>query len=530
MGRQRGGPPRCAGITEDNTTLPRLYPATIERPRIARWFDGHNRLPMRLVVAPPGWGKTTALAAYARQEQRAVYHRLSQDQNAAACCAGIAAAAGLQAAPGGARELLEALGTLLPLTLLLDDVQLACPQVQSLVDTLLLAAPAELGIVAASRSRTAIAVDRWVTEGIAAQLGPAELAFDQREVAQLALRLGVRASETGVVRLLRHTEGWPIAVAGSLRVASALRLSIEDAYDAWRRDNGSALRDFVSGELARTGSWAEADMRRLLAEPGAQSREPYAQRLEREGLFVRGSAGVARLQAVVANALAPSDEQPSATAPEEELAPLCARLFGPFDARIGVREIAWVRRRDQRIVQYLLLRPDCSATREELITTFWPDAGAAAATQSLRTAASNIRKAISALVGAANVERYFCSRGEVALRVHSLAVDVRQFRAHVGDGDHEYEAGHTERALTRYRAAEVLYQGDLLTDELDDAWLAARRENLRALFAHVLERITEIWSERGETELAGRYAERLAQLQQPHAPAAATARRKALLS
>ncbi|TAM72625.1 hypothetical protein EPN44_15125 [bacterium] len=506
-------------------TLPRLYPATIERMRPVRWLDEHRRLPVRLVIAPPGWGKTTLLAAYARLTPRAIYYRLTPDQEAAPCCAGIAAAAQLEAAPQNAAALIEALQPLLPAVLLLDDAHVGSPQTRALVNALVSDSPPELDFVIAGRSRGAIEADRWLTEGIAVLFGPAGLAFDERETGQLALRLGVQASETGVARLVRSTEGWPIAVAGALRSASMLRLRIEGAYDTWRRDSGLAFHDFIGRELARAGEWAEHDLRRLAAEPGAESREPYATRLEREGLFVQRVGGVVRLQAVVAGALAPS-EQPSAAPLGAELAPLQVRMFGPFDARVGAREIPWVRRRDQQIVQYLLLRPNGSATRSEVIETFWPDANSDAAAQSLRTACSNVRKALSAVVGAVNVERYFCSRGDVALRPQSLSVDVRQFRVQVTEGDREFEAGRAEQALIHYRSAEALYQGDLLADEVEGPWLTARRENLRQLYAHVLERSAEIWMERGEPALERRYAERLAELRTPHQlPARATALR-----
>ena len=45
--------------------LPKLAPDTIRRERISGWLADHADVPLRLVVAPSGSGKTTALVVYA---------------------------------------------------------------------------------------------------------------------------------------------------------------------------------------------------------------------------------------------------------------------------------------------------------------------------------------------------------------------------------------------------------------------------------------------------------------------------------
>lgn len=474
-----------------------------------RWLDEQRSSPVRLIVAPPGWGKTTLLAAYAAHEPRAVYYRVNPGLEPVALYLGIAAACGVEPAPPQVTALLAALESRLPLVLLLDDVHLAAPAARAEIATLASTAPPGLDVVVASCSRTAVDADRWVAEGYAALCGPDLLAFDERETAQLALRLGLQASELGVARLLRHSDGWPIVLAGALRAAGVMGRRIESAYEAWSTRDGLTFTDFILREMERAGPWAQHDLERLLAAPGAESRDDYAGRLEAEGLFVRRVGGVYRLHAPVATALAPSVAVSPSAGEGGALPALHLRMFGSFEARIGAREVPWIRRGDQHLVQYLALRPNGSATRSEVMEAFWPGADAEAASQRLRTACSNVRKALAAVAGAGNVERYFCSRGDLAIRTHNVVADVRRFRAHVRDGDREFETGNMENALTHYRSAEALYRGDLLVDDPGAAWLAARAENLRALFAHVLERSIEIWQERGEPALARRYAARL---------------------
>jgi len=146
---------------------------------------------------------------------------------------------------------------------------------------------------------------------------------------------------------------------------------------------------------------------------------------------------------------------------------------------------------------------------------FWPEADRHLATQSIRTACSNIRKAIATLVGYANVDRYFSSQGDVAVNLENAVIDVRRFTAHVADGDGELERGRVQEAFAHYRAAESLYSGELLSSEGPESWYAARAEMYRALYVGVLERIAEYHAETGRPRHARDYTERIRELAGP---------------
>jgi DNA-binding SARP family transcriptional activator len=191
------------------------------------------------------------------------------------------------------------------------------------------------------------------------------------------------------------------------------------------------------------------------------------------------------------------------------------RMFGRFEASIGGRPIAWIRRRDAQIVKYLLLRPNGTASRAELRQTFWPDTDFGLATQSLRTACSNIRKAVAALVGYEQVDRYFQARSDVTINLGQTALDVRRFSAHVGDGDAELERGNTHEARAHYAAAERLYSGELLSGELPEPWYVARAEMFKSLYVGVLQRLADFCADAGDDAQAMTYRERLRRLESP---------------
>jgi DNA-binding SARP family transcriptional activator len=194
------------------------------------------------------------------------------------------------------------------------------------------------------------------------------------------------------------------------------------------------------------------------------------------------------------------------------------RLFRSFEARIDGREIPWVRRRDQQIVKYLLLKPNGTATRSELASVFWADTDRHCATQSVRTACSTIRKAFAAIVGPASVDLYFRTAPDIQIDLRNVVCDVRRFIAHVGDGDAEFERANIQDAAMHYRAAEKLYAGNLLEFDAPEPWILAHAASLSDKFMQVLERLGIMAAEHEELTTATQYMRR-AQAIAPEHPA-----------
>jgi len=226
--------------------------------------------------------------------------------------------------------------------------------------------------------------------------------------------------------------------------------------------------------------------------------------LERRGAFVsRDSELGYRPYRVVANLMGTQHAQ---AAPVSDHAPMIVRMFGSFDAKIGNRSIKWVRRRDQQIVKYLLLKEDGTASRAELCQVFWPDLDPQLGFANLRVACSNIRKAIGLLVGPGHVDRYFTSDGDIAMSFSNVTVDARRFRLHVSDGDKQYQLGNVNESLAHYRAADSLYTGRLGWSDGTEDWIETNAALYESLYHIVLRRIEQIYRERGDTIRTVEYA------------------------
>ena len=101
--------------------LPKLSPDTIRRDRITGWLADHADVPLRLVAAAAGSGKTTALVTYAAAPKfRAAYVALDATSTAASLRAAVSRAFDLPPA-GDDDALLAALGGAGRCELLVDE-------------------------------------------------------------------------------------------------------------------------------------------------------------------------------------------------------------------------------------------------------------------------------------------------------------------------------------------------------------------------------------------------------------------------
>lgn len=160
---------------------------------------------------------------------------------------------------------------------------------------------------------------------------------------------------------------------------------------------------------------------------------------------------------------------------------LSVQMFGQFRATIDGKVVPWIRRRDQQLFKYLILQPEQRCPRIELIRRFWADADHVLGLQSLRTACSNIRKALASLVGRDAAEEYLSVGREIALNPDTVSVDVRRFVAHVNEGNTAYENGDANAALGHFRSAQNLYGGPLCDDDSLFAPYASMYESMLTL-------------------------------------------------
>ena len=215
---------------------------TVERTRLHDLLRLGCSLPLTLVVAPAGWGKSTLVADWLRQDRvSAGWVSLDGDDDdphrfwrylllaagQAGPGAGTAALRRLDAAKSDVlRDVLptfinEAASSGVPLVLVLDDYHLiTSAQVHASVAALLDRCPPQLRLVLITRADPPLQLSRLRVRGELAELRAEHLRFSLDEAQEFfGGRLGTQLSEQDVHRLVTRTEGW----AAGLQLA-ALRL------------------------------------------------------------------------------------------------------------------------------------------------------------------------------------------------------------------------------------------------------------------------------------------------------------------
>ncbi len=216
------------------TSVPRPHSEIIRRERLTSRLAASADLPLVVVSAPVGYGKTTLLVDWLQHDDRAVaWVSLDRaDDDVATLMASIIAGVKRvrELDPSLSRELVSpdvsVLGRIVPglaasigevdepLVVVLDHLDeirsLDCRDALRLLLDLL---PGQVQLVVSSRREVWLAGGRRRVRGEVLEIGPTDLVFDDAEVEQLLEFHGVAPSPDRVRQLLERTEGWPAGLA-----------------------------------------------------------------------------------------------------------------------------------------------------------------------------------------------------------------------------------------------------------------------------------------------------------------------------
>ena len=270
-----------AVVLETKLTPPPIRAEYVPRAELVELLrDGVERA-LTVVAAPPGFGKTTLLAAWLAEADRVAWLSLDEDDNdparffiyAVVALRTVESELGAQALAAHRTPGAGLVDVVLPillnelaaqergLTLVLDDYHLITNgEIHEALAYLVERVPSSFRLVLATREDPPLPLGRLRARGQLAELRADELRFgDEETSAFLNDALGLGLSVQDIERLQMRTEGWPAALylaALSLRG----RPDPSSLIDAFAGDDRHVV-DYLSGEvLARL----PADLRSFL--------------------------------------------------------------------------------------------------------------------------------------------------------------------------------------------------------------------------------------------------------------------------
>ncbi len=281
-------------LLHSKLTPPRLHPRVLPRPALVARLREALEVRLTVVQAGTGYGKSTALAALAREVPALVWYSVEAEdadpqrflaylvEGVERCLPAFSEtprAVLAEVGGEGKRErweqvvdtLLNALVGALsgPLLLVLDDFHFVADaaEIHNLTERLIGYAPPHLHIVLATRHPLRYAsMVRWRARGDLLELGRPQLAFQPAEIDSLfRTAYGIELSAEEVCGLAELTEGWPIAlqlVWQRLRGAQGRRVA-ELLRPAPAAPSLAALFDYLACEVYDN---QPADIRRFLSE------------------------------------------------------------------------------------------------------------------------------------------------------------------------------------------------------------------------------------------------------------------------
>jgi LuxR family transcriptional regulator, maltose regulon positive regulatory protein len=245
-------------VLETKLTRPPVRSEHIARAELVQRLRGDTERALTVLAAPPGFGKTTLLAAWLAEADRVAWLSLDADDNDPARFFLYAVAALRSVAPGlGARALAAhrtpgagLVDVVLPIllnelaaqemevVLVLDDYHLITnDEIHAALAYLVERMPASFRLVLATREDPPLPLGRLRARGQLAELRAGELRFSDEETsAFLNNALGLGLSVEDIERLQMRTEGWPAAL---YLVALTLR---------GRPDPGSVIEAFAGDD------------------------------------------------------------------------------------------------------------------------------------------------------------------------------------------------------------------------------------------------------------------------------------------
>ena len=285
--RARRGTQAPSRVYHAGPRRPRRWDRSVQRRSLLRILAADADVPIVLVSAPAGYGKSILASQWAVECGRpaavlpldraandpiVLLNRLADSLEHLGRGAGERSAldpAATRTAPGAGRALAEELRRLSPVQLILDDLHELCePRSLAVIDFLLGQIPRGSQLMLVTRADPAVALARQRVAGDLLELRASQLAFDMKETRALAGLRGMDLSGATLKAVHKRTEGWAAAIDLVLQASEESPMEVLDSFTGSWRDIADYLLDVVLARVSdehRTFLLATSVLQRMTA-------------------------------------------------------------------------------------------------------------------------------------------------------------------------------------------------------------------------------------------------------------------------
>jgi PAS domain S-box-containing protein len=153
----------------------------------------------------------------------------------------------------------------------------------------------------------------------------------------------------------------------------------------------------------------------------------------------------------------------------------------------------WQSKRAKAVFEYLIARRGSPVSRDILMETLWPGSDPEAAANNLRLAIHSLRQTLLPLLNQKkDFQSILFSEGGYLINpeIH-IVIDVEEFEYLWDQGRGFEKDGKTAEAIQVFKAAEILYHGDYLEDEIYEEWTITQRESLKDTYLLILAKLAD---------------------------------------
>lgn len=163
-----------------------------------------------------------------------------------------------------------------------------------------------------------------------------------------------------------------------------------------------------------------------------------------------------------------------------------------------VEEQEWEGHQPLVLLKAILVHGANGVPKDVLLEDLWPEASPALAEKNFKVTLHRLRRTLEPTLNKTFGSSYVHLKANlVSLDGELCQVDIDEFRALVRQGEKREEQGDLKAALSLYRQAAELYEGDFLSEELYYSWVERKREELRERFLELLYRRAKLYEEKG---------------------------------